>query len=36
VVRRGTAPRAAVDGVVGALLDHPHIPALSAPGNDRE
>jgi DNA-binding transcriptional LysR family regulator len=31
VVRRGTAPRAAVDGVVGALLDHPHIPALSAP-----
>lgn len=32
VVRRGTAPRAAVDAVVGALLDHPDIPALSAPG----
>jgi DNA-binding transcriptional LysR family regulator len=32
VVRRGAAPRAAVDAVVGALLDHPDIPALSAPG----
>ena len=32
VVRRGAAPRAAVDAVVGALLDHPAIPALSAPG----
>ena len=32
VVRRGTAPRAAVNAVVGALLDHPDIPALSAPG----
>lgn len=32
VVRRGTAPRAAVDAVVGALLDHPYVPALSAPG----
>lgn len=31
VVRRGTAPRAAVDAVVGALLDHPEIAALSAP-----
>ena len=31
VVRRGTAPRAAVSAVVGALLDHPDIPALSAP-----
>jgi DNA-binding transcriptional LysR family regulator len=31
VVRRGAAPRAAVDAVVGALLDHPDIPALSAP-----
>lgn len=31
VVRRGTAPRAAVSAVVGALLDHPEIPALSAP-----
>ncbi|OQO92208.1 LysR family transcriptional regulator [Saccharomonospora piscinae] len=32
VVRRGTAPRAAVDAVVGALQDHADIPALSAPG----
>lgn len=32
VLRRGTAPRAAVDAVVGALLDHPHIPALSSAG----
>lgn len=31
VVRRGTAPRAAVGAVVGALLDHPDIPALSVP-----
>ncbi|MGA6162685.1 LysR substrate-binding domain-containing protein [Amycolatopsis magusensis] len=28
VVRRGSAPRAAVDAVVEALLDHPEIPAL--------
>lgn len=35
VVRRGTAPRAAVDAVVGALLDHPDIPGLSAPGPER-
>lgn len=32
VVRRGAAPRAAVDAVVETLLDHPDIPALSAPG----
>lgn len=32
VVRRGTAPRAAVNAVVEALLDHPDIPALSASG----
>ena len=31
VVRRGTAPRAAVDAVVEALLDHADIPALSTP-----
>lgn len=31
VVRRGAAPRAAVGAVVGALLDHPDIPQLSAP-----
>ena len=30
VVRRGSAPRAAVDAVVEALLDHPVIPALAA------
>jgi DNA-binding transcriptional LysR family regulator len=30
VVRRGSAPRAAVDAVVDALLDHPAIPALAA------
>jgi len=29
VVRRGSAPRAAVDAVVEALLDHPAIPALA-------
>jgi hypothetical protein len=29
VVRRGSAPHAAVDAVVGALLEHPHHPALS-------
>ncbi len=29
VVRRGSAPRAAVDALVGALRDHPDIPALS-------
>lgn len=29
VVRRGAAPRAAVDAVAGALLDHPEIPGLS-------
>ncbi|WP_199543301.1 LysR substrate-binding domain-containing protein [Prauserella sp. PE36] len=34
VVRRGTAPRAAVDAVVEALLDHPDVPALSAPAGD--
>ncbi|GAA1247843.1 LysR family transcriptional regulator [Prauserella halophila] len=34
VVRSGSAPRAAVDAVVGALLDHPAIPALTAPGED--
>ncbi|TCP55026.1 DNA-binding transcriptional LysR family regulator [Tamaricihabitans halophyticus] len=33
VVRRGTAPRAAVDAVVGALLDHPEIPGLSVPAS---
>ncbi|GAA0549848.1 DNA-binding transcriptional LysR family regulator [Saccharopolyspora erythraea NRRL 2338] len=33
VVRRGTAPRAAVDAVVGALRDHPDIPVLTAPGS---
>jgi DNA-binding transcriptional LysR family regulator len=32
VVRRESAPRVAVDAVVGALLDHPEIPALSSPG----
>lgn len=32
VVRRGTAPRAAVDAVVEALLGHADIPALSTPG----
>ena len=31
VVRRGSLPRAAVDAVVEALLDHPAIPALAAP-----
>jgi DNA-binding transcriptional LysR family regulator len=31
VVRRGTTQRAAVNAVVAALLDHPEIPALSAP-----
>jgi hypothetical protein len=30
VVRRGSVPRAAVDAVVEALLDHPAIPALAA------
>jgi DNA-binding transcriptional LysR family regulator len=30
VVRRGNAPRAAVDAVVGALRDHPDIPALTS------
>jgi DNA-binding transcriptional LysR family regulator len=32
VVRRGTAPRAAVDAVVEALVEHPDIPALASPG----
>jgi hypothetical protein len=31
VVRRGTAPRAAVDAVVESLLGHADIPALSTP-----
>jgi DNA-binding transcriptional LysR family regulator len=31
VVRRGDAPRAAIDAVVGALRDHPDIPALTSP-----
>ena len=31
VVRRGAAPHAAIDAVVGALLDHPDIPALRMP-----
>lgn len=31
VVRRGAAPHAAVEAVVGALLDHPDIPALRTP-----
>ncbi|MEV1294124.1 LysR substrate-binding domain-containing protein [Pseudonocardia sp. NPDC049635] len=35
VRRRGTALRAAVDAVVEALLDHPDIPALAAPGSHR-
>jgi DNA-binding transcriptional LysR family regulator len=34
VVRRGSAPRAAVDAVVEALLDHPAIPALTTPRPD--
>ncbi len=33
VVRRGTSPKAAVSAVVGALLDHPDIPALSVPAS---
>jgi DNA-binding transcriptional LysR family regulator len=32
VVRRGAAPAAAVNAVVGALLDHPGIPALTTSG----
>jgi hypothetical protein len=32
-VRRGSAPRATVDAVVGALLDHPAIPALTRRGD---
>lgn len=32
VMRRGAAPRPAVSAVVGALRDHPDIPALSTPG----
>jgi DNA-binding transcriptional LysR family regulator len=35
VVRRGSAPRAAVDAVVEALLDHPVIPALVADDADQ-
>jgi DNA-binding transcriptional LysR family regulator len=34
VVRRGSVPRAAVDAVVEALLDHPTIPALATPDPD--
>lgn len=33
VMRRGTASRPAVSAVVGALRDHPEIPALSGPGS---
>lgn len=31
VTRRGSAPRSAVEAVVGALLDHPDLPVMSPP-----